>query len=78
MGEAPFLPRKLKELKHVKKAVQLWLLAFATSLLFIGASNAQTWNVVWSDEFNGAAGSAPSSANWTYDTGAGGWGNNEL
>jgi beta-glucanase (GH16 family) len=35
--------------------------------------------LVWSDEFNGAtAPSAPNPKNWTYDTGAGGWGNNEL
>ncbi len=36
------------------------------------------YNLVWSDEFNGAVGSAPNPSNWTYDTGAGGWGNNEL
>lgn len=35
--------------------------------------------LVWSDEFNGAtAPSAPDSQNWTYDSGAGGWGNQEL
>jgi beta-glucanase (GH16 family) len=35
--------------------------------------------LVWSDEFNGAtAPSAPNPQNWTYDTGAGGWGNGEL
>lgn len=35
--------------------------------------------LVWSDEFNGAtAPSAPNPQNWTYDTGAGGWGNAEL
>ena len=37
-----------------------------------------TWTANWCDEFNGAANSAISSANWTYDTGGGGWGNNEL
>jgi glycosyl hydrolase family 16 len=31
--------------------------------------------LVWSDEFNG---SAISSANWGFDLGGGGWGNNEL
>ncbi len=36
------------------------------------------WKLVWHDEFNGAAGSKPDPANWTYDLGAGGWGNNEL
>ena len=32
-------------------------------------------NLVWSDEFNG---SQIDLANWSYNTGAGGWGNNEL
>jgi beta-glucanase (GH16 family)/regulation of enolase protein 1 (concanavalin A-like superfamily) len=34
--------------------------------------------LVWSDEFNGAVGSAPDQTKWTYDLGGGGWGNNEL
>jgi len=35
--------------------------------------------LVWSDEFNSTAlQSQPNPANWTYDTGAGGWGNHEL
>jgi hypothetical protein len=29
------------------------------------------WSTVFSDDFNGTAGTAPSSANWTYDTGPG-------
>lgn len=33
---------------------------------------------VWSDEFNQPVGSAPDSARWVHDLGAGGWGNNEL
>jgi beta-glucanase (GH16 family) len=32
----------------------------------------------WADEFDGAANSAPDSTKWTYDLGAGGWGNQEL
>jgi beta-glucanase (GH16 family) len=35
-------------------------------------------NMIWADEFNGAANSSPSSANWSMDTGGHGWGNNEL
>src|SRR5262249_48690617 len=31
--------------------------------------------LVWSDEFNG---SSISTANWSFETGGGGWGNNEL
>jgi beta-glucanase (GH16 family) len=34
--------------------------------------------LVWADEFNGAAGSAPNPAVWTHELGASGWGNNEL
>jgi beta-glucanase (GH16 family) len=44
------------------------LLAFAASLV-----HAQGWQLVWSDEFNGSIG-----PNWVFETGAGGWGNNEL
>jgi beta-glucanase (GH16 family) len=33
------------------------------------AAAAQTWNLAWSDEFNGAANSAIDPANWQYDTG---------
>ena len=34
--------------------------------------------LTWSDEFDGPAGAAPNAANWNHETGAGGWGNNEL
>ena len=34
--------------------------------------------LTWSDEFNGADGSAVDSTKWVYDTGGSGWGNNEL
>jgi len=37
--------------------------------------HATTWEKVWSDEFDGPG---INSGNWTYDTGGGGWGNNEL
>src|SRR5438477_1933158 len=47
--------------------------------LFAGVPSllAQTpnWQLVWADEFNG---SSIDPGNWTYDTGGGGWGNNEL
>ncbi|HLX94305.1 MAG TPA: family 16 glycosylhydrolase [Verrucomicrobiae bacterium] len=35
-------------------------------------------NIVWDDEFNQPDGSSPDPTKWGYDTGAGGWGNNEL
>jgi beta-glucanase (GH16 family) len=36
------------------------------------------WTLVWSDEFDGANGSAPDPTKWTYDVGGNGWGNKEL
>ncbi|QUL56830.1 family 16 glycosylhydrolase [Paenibacillus tritici] len=41
------------------------------------ASAAPTWNLAWSDEFDGTS---LNTANWTAETGtgSGGWGNNEL
>jgi len=42
-----------------------------------------TWNLVWSDDFDGAAGASVDPAKWTFDLGDGcsagicGWGNNE-
>jgi beta-glucanase (GH16 family) len=36
------------------------------------------WHLVWSDEFNGANGSAVDASKWVSETGGGGWGNNEL
>ena len=44
--------------------------AMALGLGYGSAANAASW----SDDFN----SFPSSANWTFETGGGGWGNNEL
>ena len=44
------------------------------------ASHAQStsgWKLVWSDEFNGSAGSPPDPHLWNYDLGGGGWGNGE-
>ena len=36
------------------------------------------WVLTWSDEFDGPDGSAADGTKWAYDTGGGGWGNNEL
>jgi len=36
---------------------------------------APQWNIVWDDEFNGIL---IDSTKWTFETGGGGWGNNEL
>ncbi|WP_243322580.1 glycoside hydrolase family 16 protein [Geothrix sp. SG200] len=66
------------------------LLSMAAVLLLLGCGGSSTpqvagpppsggtWVLSWSDEFNGADGSAPDPTKWTYDLGAGGWGNGEL
>lgn len=38
----------------------------------------RNWQLVWSDEFDGAAGTSPDASKWTFDIGGGGWGNQEL
>lgn len=39
---------------------------------------ATPWHLVWSDEFNGPAGSAPDPARWSPEIGGKGFGNHEL
>jgi len=54
----------------------VFLFVFACVFSFSNA-DAQTWNMVWHDEFNDTVINAQ---NWTFDTGTkgDGWGNNEL
>jgi beta-glucanase (GH16 family) len=61
--------------------------AFLLSAAFFGCKpddfqklEQRNWQLVWSDEFDGAAGESPDPSNWTYDIGTGqdGWGNQEL
>ena len=39
---------------------------------------AQTYQLMWADEFSGPDGSVPDATKWAIQTGGGGWGNNEL
>lgn len=68
-----------------------WLIAgslWATGLLALSACEKEAiqelpqrnWELTWSDEFDGAAGTLPDSTKWTFDIGTGnnGWGNAEL
>lgn len=41
-------------------------------------ATAPTRTLVWSDEFAGAAGTAPDPRNWTHEVGGHGWGNDEV
>jgi beta-glucanase (GH16 family) len=42
------------------------------------SSEAIEWELVWSDEFEGAAGTPINTDHWTAEIGGWGWGNNEL
>jgi beta-glucanase (GH16 family) len=62
-------------------------IALLVMVLFIGCERDQTqkldernWELTWSDEFDGVAGSLPDNTKWTFDLGTGqnGWGNQEL
>jgi beta-glucanase (GH16 family) len=58
------------------------ILTLTILLVFFCPANARTvaraWTLIWSDEFDGPAGSPVDSSRWAFDTGGGGWGNNEL
>jgi beta-glucanase (GH16 family) len=59
------------------RAMRTLLRSLPLGLLAAGApaADAQTWNLVWSDEFNGGS---VDRNKWTFEVGGGGWGNNEL
>ena len=50
----------------------------STPTAAVPAPPSGSWVLSWSDEFNGANGSAPDSSKWTFDQGGNGWGNGEL
>ena len=69
---------KVKKLLSVVTAFGICATMAAISPVINSKADSLTgtnWNLVWSDEFNG---SSLDTTKWTYDTGAGGWGNNEL
>lgn len=39
---------------------------------------ADEWELVWADEFQGAEDEPPDPANWSFDVGGDGWGNDQL
>lgn len=68
----------LSRLSHAESAARGASLILAITLLLPVSLHSQTWQLVWSDEFNGSANTSPSSQNWAFNTGGGGWGNQEL
>jgi beta-glucanase (GH16 family) len=59
--------------------VLIFVAAAETGAAGAPAQNAgASWVLTWSDEFDGADGSAPDPKKWTAESGGGGWGNREL
>ncbi|WP_248963471.1 glycoside hydrolase family 16 protein [Sphaerisporangium perillae] len=78
---------RLRALLAAAGAAVLPLIAMTVTGGPAGASVPATpsgWSLVWSDDFNGSAGSPPSSSNWIIDTGhsypggPGNWGTGEI
>jgi beta-glucanase (GH16 family) len=46
--------------------------------LLAAEGHAASWHLIWSDEFNGPAGTGIDTNKWTAETGGDGWGNKEL
>lgn len=73
-----------------KKAKNTLLFAGVCSALMLSFSSCKKeavqtlpqrgWQLVWSDDFTGTAGSSPDNTKWSFDIGTGtnGWGNSEL
>jgi beta-glucanase (GH16 family) len=61
-----------------KVALRIFPYLLIALLLSIPGRCLAGWQLVWSDEFNQPDGSPPDPTKWSYDTGNGGWGNNEL
>ena len=57
----------------MRHAYTLLVFAFFSLLCSAPAAAQSDWRLVWSDEFNGSIG-----PDWVFETGGGGWGNDEL
>jgi hypothetical protein len=60
-------------------AILVLILGFVAAIASIApTTQAASWNLQWSDEFNGAAGTGVNPSNWFYDTGQGVFGTGEI
>jgi beta-glucanase (GH16 family) len=75
--EAPFLVASNLTIKAIAETSGETASSVASQTF---APNIPSGTLVWSDEFSNSTGSnaQPDTQVWTYDTGAGGWGNDEL
>ena len=72
--------RLLRSRFHPSATLPLLLLSLIVAFSCTGCSEdeEEALVLVWSDEFDGAQGTAPDSTKWRYDVGGGGWGNQQL
>jgi beta-glucanase (GH16 family) len=77
VAESSALQSVSGEISPVTKKVALPETPVAKESL-AGASPPTSRKLIWSDEFNGPAGTTPERSMWGFDTGGGGWGNEEL
>ena len=63
---------------RLSHTVRSLALAIAAVVLSAFPVTAQSWHLIWSDEFNGPANSFPSAANWNFEHGWGPKGNHEI
>src|ERR1017187_6599138 len=64
--EAAHSPRNFSPAREI---LRILLALGSLCLAFPTVCAAQTWNLAWSDEFDGVANSPINSSNWQYDTG---------
>jgi beta-glucanase (GH16 family) len=84
ISAAALLKRKRRSVRLLRRVgvgcVALWIVGagMAVAQAHASAADSTKWKLAWSDEFNGANGSAPDAAKWAFETGGSGYGNNEL
>jgi beta-glucanase (GH16 family) len=76
---SPIPARSLSRPTHfLTHACLALFIASALTTQAQSSPSAKDWQLIWSDEFNGAGGSPPDPAKWVFVTGGKGYGNNEL
>jgi beta-glucanase (GH16 family) len=64
-------------IKMSARLTPIFLVA-ASLVAFPAQAHTQKWKLTWSDEFDGARGSAVDARKWSAEQGGSGWGNKEL
>ncbi|MDT4988698.1 MAG: hypothetical protein QOI74_2792, partial [Micromonosporaceae bacterium] len=75
-------PRRTRPVRLGRRVLGLAVVAAVAGVSFLAGPTVPRASaagpLVWADEFNGAAGTAPDTTKWGRDLGGGGFGNNEL